>query len=182
MPIGLPREIQHLHTSPMIWDARFQCLKWSFKIHVMGLTKIGNNKLFKDWLSAQSWQAHHFGYIQWNKGIHCICERRSKWAMDSSQEWNIYGPLPTQTVQSPNTRNLLFHTCCGKICEIHLYKLLWKRLCFAIHRSIGADRYSKTSRLVNPAWTSSPRIRHTACLRRSWASYGCDLCPGCLGC
>ena len=45
MPTGLEKTRQHPHISHTILDARFQFLNWSSEIHVMGLTKIGNNGL-----------------------------------------------------------------------------------------------------------------------------------------
>ena len=79
-------------------------------------------------------------FIQRNQGVHCLFESRPKWAMEGSQKRNIYWP-PWGTVT--DIGNIHFHTYCGTICEIQLYKLLWKRLCFAIHRSNESDRYSK---------------------------------------
>ena len=44
LPTGLEKTAP-AHISHTILDARFQFLNWSSEIHVMGLTKIGNNGL-----------------------------------------------------------------------------------------------------------------------------------------
>ena len=156
MPTGLEKTVRHPHISLMILGARFQFINWSSEIHVMGLTKIGNNHFL-----------HIIGkltvcFIQGNQGVHCLCEWTSKWAMDNHQKWNICRPPPTWgTVQSTDIWNLLSLTCCGTICEIQLYQLLWKQLCFAIHWSIRADRYSKTLVGVLGTCPSLPSPKNT---------------------